>query len=236
MKAAGGRSRHRPQPADAPQGGDGREPDCPPSLRNKSRRLEHGAAADGCTASIERRRGPDVDARIVGSDRDGIVIETQAGRRARISGSEIKKIDHPGNVLMTVGAVVAGLAILSAESQNPSDRAGADGLGVIGLSLFLGGAILYFRSVGAAGEFDPAGVSSRAPVRIDEEPPRVPARKTNKKAAHPSNSTGLRCRSNLPLPRRTANPPLTPQDSATTVSTATTPPLRTARRAPGRLR
>jgi hypothetical protein len=62
----------------------------------------------GCIASIERRRGPDAEARIAGSDRGGVVVETDRGQRRRISGSEIKEIDHPGNVLMTVGAVLAG--------------------------------------------------------------------------------------------------------------------------------
>ena len=143
-------------------------------------------AISGCTASIERRRAPDIDARIVGSDRSGIVVETDRGERRRIPGSEIKEIDHPGNVLMTVGAIFAGLALLSAESQNPNDRAEADGLAVVGLSLFVGGAIPYFRSTGASGEFDPAdipAVDTSRPVREDTPATRP---KNPKKGSRPS--------------------------------------------------
>jgi len=130
-----------------------------------------------CTATIERRKSPDIDARIIGSDSRSLTVEGKNGRSVRVPGTDVVDIDHPGNVLIVVGAVFGALALAAAESSNPGDRAGADGAAIVGLGLMLGGAIPYFRSVGAAGAFDPASVNSSDDD--DDEPPR--SRKKSKR-------------------------------------------------------
>ena len=130
-----------------------------------------------CTATIERRKSPDIDARIIGSDSRSLTVEGKNGRSVRVPGTDVVDIDHPGNVLIVVGAVFGALALAAADSSNPGDRAGADGVAVVGLGLMLGGAIPYFRSVGAAGAFDPASVNSSDDD--DDEPPR--SRKKSKR-------------------------------------------------------
>lgn len=78
-----------------------------------------------CMCSIERKRGADIDARIVSSDWRGVVIEDGNGRRRRVPGEQISDIDHPGNVLMLIGAIlgVSALAAMdSGESQQTAWR------------------------------------------------------------------------------------------------------------------
>lgn len=129
----------------------GQRPGLSPALSSLALILASGAAA--CTATIERRHLPEIEARIVSSDRDSVVIE-EDGKLFRVAGSDITDIDHPGSALVVVGVVVGGLALLMADSGNLGDRANADGMAVIGLGLALGGAIPWFRSTGAAEGFE----------------------------------------------------------------------------------
>lgn len=145
-------------------------------------------SVSACTATIERKRKSDVHARIVGSDSRGLIIEDSDGVRRRVPGAEIEDIDHPGNVLMVVGMVFAGLALAAADSQNPRDRAESEGLAVIGLGFIVGGAIPYFRSTGAAEAFTPDDSSaSRLPEAEEAAPvrpkakPKAPAKPSKKK-------------------------------------------------------
>jgi hypothetical protein len=107
----------------------------------------------GCTATIERRGKPEVEGRIISSDRRFVVVEVDE-RRYRVPGNEIKDIDHPGNGLLVAGVVFGGLALLMAESTALEDRANADGMAIIGLGLALGGAIPWVRSTGAADGYE----------------------------------------------------------------------------------
>ena len=107
----------------------------------------------GCTATIHRRGKPEVDGRIVSSDRRSVTVEIDE-RRFRVPGEDIKEIDHPGNTVLIAGVVVGGFALLMAESNSLADRANADGVAVIGLGLALGGAIPWFRSTGAASGYE----------------------------------------------------------------------------------
>ena len=76
-----------------------------------------------CTATIERRKSPDIDARIIGSDSRSLTVEGKNGRSVRVPGTDVVDIDHPGNVLIVLGAVFGALALAAADSSNPGPKA-----------------------------------------------------------------------------------------------------------------
>lgn len=67
-------------------------------------------ACAGCstTATIHRRSGPPVEAKILGGTPDAIVIRTWGNRGDTIPRSEILDIDHPGNVHAVAGGALTG--------------------------------------------------------------------------------------------------------------------------------
>lgn len=135
-----------------------------------------------CAATIERRGAPTIDAPIVGSDLNTINVKSKDGSVATIDGREIIEIDHPGNVLMTVGLGYAGwtlfkIVILSAMKGKEDAIINAVEYDMsIGLGLAIAGAIPYFLSLSAAQAFDPTRVQRPAlepvqpiPTATDDE-------------------------------------------------------------------
>lgn len=60
----------------------------------------------GSSAGIRRTDGNIVEAKIVGSDPDGLQLEGASGQTYRMDGRTVVDIDHPGNVAMVAGALL----------------------------------------------------------------------------------------------------------------------------------
>lgn len=115
----------------------------------------------GCAAVIERGDGPDVSGVIESSDEKGLTIRNEAGGRYRIEGKGIRNVDHPGNVVATVGGVLMALGALQfpAADEEP-DRQTADNARdagraylIVGFAMIVGGLIPYYLSHRAAWDF-----------------------------------------------------------------------------------
>jgi hypothetical protein len=102
------------------------------AMRARSRAVALSVAISlaGCssTATIHRVNGPAYEAKILRSDPTSLDVLGDDGRPYRVSREQVSDIDHPGNVLATVGAVLVGVAGLIAwavatdHSQSQSDR------------------------------------------------------------------------------------------------------------------
>jgi hypothetical protein len=69
----------------------------------------------GCsnTATIHRRSGPPVEARIIAGTPEAIVV-THDGRRGHtIARGDIEEIDHPGNVHGVIGGILAAYGVVN---------------------------------------------------------------------------------------------------------------------------
>lgn len=83
----------------------------------------------GCstTATLRRRSGPDIEGTIVRSDDQALYTDTNAGQRFRIERTDVREIDHPGNVTAVVGlsliAIGIGLLMAIDQSTDKSDPA-----------------------------------------------------------------------------------------------------------------
>ena len=71
-----------------------------------------GASA-GCStaASISRVSGPSFDAEILGSDAKSLRVRDDYGREFLVPREDVADIDHPGNVLCTIGAVLMAMSV-----------------------------------------------------------------------------------------------------------------------------
>jgi hypothetical protein len=58
------------------------------------------------TATIERRDGPPTEGRIDQSDRNTLHLVDGDGRTMALDRRQVADIDHPGNIALTVGAVL----------------------------------------------------------------------------------------------------------------------------------
>lgn len=125
-----------------------------------------------CTATIERVRQPNLEARIVRSDEGAVFVVSDSRDVYRVPAETIADIDHPGNVLMVVGA---GLAVVTAMSL--ALAAGADGgkealytisgiYGATAAGLFAGGLIPYLRSTRAAANMDLSSARTKQVVTV----------------------------------------------------------------------
>ena len=67
----------------------------------------------GCstTATISRTNGPALDADILVSDANSMRVRDDYGREFLITREEVADIDHPGNVLTTIGVVLIAMSI-----------------------------------------------------------------------------------------------------------------------------
>lgn len=113
------------------------------------------------SASIERRDGPPTDGRIVRSDGDAIYLGDHEGRIMRIDRRQVADIDHPGNVVLTVGGILTTVllfALFGVLAEEPERVNVPIAAGVITppLALSVGSGYLYFRSKNAAKAFEEA--------------------------------------------------------------------------------
>ncbi len=109
--------------------------------------------ASACTATIHRRTQEDVEGYLVASDSESVTVEID-GQLLQIPGDQIREINHPGDGLMLAGAILGGLALLATNSSGLGNEAASQYFGMIGLSLFVGGAVPWFQSTGAAEGFE----------------------------------------------------------------------------------
>jgi hypothetical protein len=113
----------------------------------------------GCsTASITRNYGPPYEAKITGSNEYALRVRDSFGSEFVIPREDVRDIDHPGNVLGTIGVVVAGVyarTALEAHDDFVPEYLGLIGMS-IGIGLALGGLVPYFQSKHAARAFETA--------------------------------------------------------------------------------
>lgn len=125
----------------------------------------------GCstTATIHRLNGPDYESTIVDSDARTLRLGGGDGRMYEVTRAEVVDIDHPGNVIMTVGMVFLGLGtflvagtygkfVEPMQGQTQGDAATGAALGLIlpGVLLAALGGIPYFTSRRNAQAFESA--------------------------------------------------------------------------------
>jgi hypothetical protein len=148
-------------------------------------------AFSACSATLTRRDDTlfytSYEGTIVGSDADSVRIRTDSGSVEKVRRADIDDIDHPGNVLGTIGLVlgagsVVSLSLLAGEShRSPEEYVYAVQWGlclVTGAVLAIIGWSDYFASKRAANHFDrprvvPVGVSPALPP--SPPPPSAPA-------------------------------------------------------------
>ena len=121
------------------------------------------------TATISRDHGPAYEATIVGSDADTLRLEDRYGHPFPVPRGDVVDIDHPGNVLMTIGAVMLGVGTLNVlgtygeviepmPGQSQSQAAVNAGIATMipGAVMTVVGAIIYHRSRKNADAFESA--------------------------------------------------------------------------------
>jgi hypothetical protein len=140
------------------------------------------------TATISTVRGSSYEATIDGSSAEALRLQNRDGQRFVVPREDVVDVDHPGNVLMTIGAVMLGVGTLnvlgtygkviepmSGQSQNQAAAAATAVAIIPGAILTIVGATIYGRSRRNAEAFEkakraprpePRGVS----LRPDSEP------------------------------------------------------------------
>lgn len=66
------------------------------------------ATGCGTTATVITRDGKRDETRIVGGDRDVLLLQNDYGVEKIVRRTEVKDIDHPGNVIATLGGLIGG--------------------------------------------------------------------------------------------------------------------------------
>jgi hypothetical protein len=138
------------------------------------RRLIYGASVlvllGGCTATIVRspKDGGPIDGKIVGNSATKVYVLTPSGEEIGVPRAEIQEVDHPGNVIAIVGALltVYGLYNISVglpkcDEKGTAFCAGVLAPTVVGLPLMIGGLSVYVGSVSAAKGSAPSGLEAR---------------------------------------------------------------------------
>ena len=108
---------------------------------------------NNCSAIIERTDQPNIYAEIHSSTKEDLFIKTSNGNILKIKGSNIKDIDHPGNVLFNCSLYILFMALIFASDNDISKGDGKAGImifGLYGLPMAAGGAIPYYLSKKAA--------------------------------------------------------------------------------------
>jgi hypothetical protein len=135
----------------------------------------------GCstTATIHRVSGPAYEAKILQSDATSLDVQGDDGRPYRVPREQVSDIDHPGNVLATVGAALlgfAGLISYVAATENgggPSSRDTAITVGVVyglpGLLMAVAGGSIWLSSK------DKARACEESPLPVGRPPADLPA-------------------------------------------------------------
>jgi RNase P/RNase MRP subunit p29 len=126
----------------------------------------------GTAATITRKNRTD-EGRIVRSTSTSVIIDNGAGERS-IPREEITDIDHPGNAVAVVGAVLLGYGILNiaVAASHCEEKGGAFCTGVFipaaaGLGMSIWGLTVWSRSTRAVREPGPRGPElSLAPLVV----------------------------------------------------------------------
>ena len=142
------------------------------------------------TATIHRVYGPSYEAEIADSDASALRVLGDDGRLHAVPRAEVTDVDHPGNVVLTVGAVLTAIGALVAISimndgtpSMPADRDDATAIGMVygvpGVVMMALGGVAYITSKSRASAFE-AGrfptLSRPPPVRhLPPLPPPPPA-------------------------------------------------------------
>ncbi len=153
---------------------------CVMKVRSRAAALSVAISLAGCstTATIHRVNGPAYEATIAQSEPTSLDVFGDDGRPYRVPREQVSEIDHPGNVLATVGAVLLGLAGLTASvaatDRNTSDARGtAIAVGVIyglpGLLMAVTGGSIWLSSKSKARALE------EAPLPVVGAPPDRPA-------------------------------------------------------------
>jgi hypothetical protein len=136
----------------------------------------------GCstTATIHRVNGPAYEAKIVQSDSTSLDVLGDDGQPYRVPREQVSEIDHPGNVLATIGAALVGFAglitwaVATDNSQSQSGRRSAaiavgTVYGLPGLLMAVAGGSIWMSSK------DKARALEETPLPIARMPPERPA-------------------------------------------------------------
>jgi hypothetical protein len=127
-------------------------------------------ALAGCstTAAISRTDGLTYEADILGSDAGSLHARDLYGREIVVSRDEVADIDHPGNVISTIGLVLVGMSapmiIADLAHRGDAQKGEWSGMGLVvgiptmvtGLALAIPGLMHYARSKRGAKAFEDA--------------------------------------------------------------------------------
>jgi hypothetical protein len=105
------------------------------------------------SATIQRRDAGTVDAWIVGSDENGLLVRDARGQPTRIPRDEIADVDHPGNVLVMAGLgllAVGAQIVLSDQERGEELAMTSTAVGLPALAMIGWGGRAYLASKGAA--------------------------------------------------------------------------------------
>ncbi len=118
----------------------------------------------GCstTATISRKGGPTVEAKIQRSDREYLFVKTEDKAEAVIPRAEVADIDHPGNATAVLGGLLSAYGVLNIVSglETCSESEGAVGVGyctgmvlpaAVGAGMLIWGLTTWGNSLNAAG-------------------------------------------------------------------------------------
>jgi hypothetical protein len=152
-------------------------------------------AFSACSATLTRRDGVALEGTISGSNAESVWIRTEHGTAENVRRTDIASIDHPGNVLGTIGLALAtgsgALLGVTLSANHPDGRTYATAIGQWGTCLVTGVVLAiigwsdYFASRSAANNL---ASTPPAPVRLSPAaeptlpPPVAPA------ASSPPNS------------------------------------------------
>lgn len=135
----------------------------------------------GCssTATIVRTDGPDSETHIERSDADALYVRARNGLIYRIPRESITTIDHPGNVEILIGGILAGVTglimgqLITSTSSNDRDAAYLVSAvyGVPAIWLLTSGLVHYVPSVRAAHAFESVEMPVRPPPPFAYPPP-----------------------------------------------------------------
>lgn len=143
-----------------------------PASRHPCRRATATAAAlwvlASCsgTATVHTAGQPAIEGRIIGGDSTWLFVQNNAGELYRVPKRRVHDIDHPGNVLFTVGAVGLGTG-LAASAGRPPDQIPSEfttQLAIYGVLLGLGLWQWWDSSAAVHQPLSPGVESLEAPV------------------------------------------------------------------------
>lgn len=92
------------------------------------------------TATVHTAGQPAIEGRIIGGDQAWLFVQNSGGELYRVPKSRVHDIDHPGNVLFTVGAVGSGTVMFASTGPSSGQFASqfAPQLAIYGVLLGIG--------------------------------------------------------------------------------------------------